>query len=379
MRQAWVLAVLVLAGCMQPGPLPPASPPPASAPPAQGEARIALQELASGLDAPLYVTHAGDDRLLIVEQGGLVKVWRNGTLLPQPFLDVRDRITSGGERGLLSIAFDPANAGRVYADYTDLQGNSVVAWYPWSGDRADAAQEHAILHVQQPYANHNGGLALFGPDGMLYIGFGDGGSGGDPQGNGQDTDVLLGKLLRVDVRDGTLRVPEDNPFAHGGGRGEVWSYGLRNPWRFSFDRATRELTIADVGQNRWEEVDVQPADDAGGANYGWNAYEASHVYEQQPTTGRLVMPVWEYDHGDGRCSITGGYVYRGARIPALRGTYLFADYCSGQVWGMTRDAGGAHVRELLRTGFRVSSFGEEASGEVDVVDHGGRVLRIVPG
>jgi glucose/arabinose dehydrogenase len=371
MRLAAVLLLLALAGCAQ-APLPPASP---GAPSGAG---IALQLLAQGLSAPLYVAQHGDARLYIVEQGGLVKVWDHGALLPEPFLDVRDRVTTGGERGLLSIAFDP-QAARVWADYTDLQGDSVVAWYPWSGASADASQEHAVLHVPQPYPNHNGGLALFGPDGMLYIGFGDGGSGGDPHGNGQSLSTLLGKLLRVDVRNGTLQVPAGNPFAgRDCCRGEIWSYGLRNPWRFSFDRATRELYIADVGQDRWEEVDHQAADDAGGEDYGWNAYEASHVYRQQ-ATGPLVMPVWEYDHGEGRCSVTGGYVYRGDAIPALRGTYLFGDYCSGQVWGLVHDSSGWHARELLRTGFRISSFGEEADGELDVVDHGGRVFRVVPG
>ena len=388
---AVLVCCLLLPGCtapQRPGPgdgtVP--TPPPPAAPPAANlaDVRIALHAVASGFDQPLYVTDAGDGsgRLFVVEQGGVVKVLRNGAVAPLPFLDLRGRITSGGERGLLSIAFEPAfkERGRFYADYTDLQGNTVVSRFLVRSplpDQADPSSEEALLHVEQPYANHNGGLVLFGPDGMLYVGLGDGGSGGDPQGNGQNKEALLGKLLRLDVSTARgFAVPPSNPFVGKAGRDEVWAWGLRNPWRFSFDRATRDLFIADVGQNQAEEVDFQPANSTGGENYGWNVWEASQRYRSGDAADSVVFPVAEYSHAGGACSVTGGYVYRGAAIPALQGTYLYGDYCSGVVWGLQARDGAWATRQLLDTDLRISSFGEDAAGEVYVVDHGGTVYRV---
>jgi glucose/arabinose dehydrogenase len=387
MRAALAVLALLLAGCAsevhQGG-----APPPPAAPqdviPPSAEPRVALAKLVDGLAQPLFVTHAGDGsgRLFLVEQGGKVKVWKDGAVLPVPFLDLTGRVSTGTEQGLLSIAFAPdyAASGRFFVDYTDVLGDTQVVRYQVSAldaDLADPASARTILAVDQPYANHNGGLVLFGPDGMLYVGLGDGGSGGDPQDRAQDTQQLLGKLLRIDVRGDTYAVPADNPFARGGGRGEVWAYGLRNPWRFSFDRATRDLFLADVGQNAVEEVDFQAAGGAGGANYGWNVWEGSRRYKAGDAPG-AVFPVAEYDHGEGRCSVTGGYVYRGSAVPSLRGWYLYADYCSGTLWGLASVQEKWEVRTLLETGLRVSSFGEDAQGEVYVVDHSGAVQRLVP-
>jgi glucose/arabinose dehydrogenase len=291
------------------------------------------------------------------------------------------------ERGLLGLAFHPdyANNGLFFIDYTDQNGNSVIARYHVSADdpnKADPSSATQLLYVQQPFANHNGGDLAFGPDGYLYAAFGDGGSGGDPQGNGQNPSTLLGSILRLDVNaaDG-YAVPDSNPFAgSGSARPEIWAWGLRNAWRFSFDRTTGDLYIADVGQNNWEEVNFQPASSAGGQNYGWNAYEATHVYSGQPPASDVVMPILEYDHGGGRCSITGGYVYRGEQIPGLQGYYFYGDWCSGTIWAAQRDnAGDWSTTVSLQSGRQISSFGEDEAGELYLVDYGGAVLRFEPG
>jgi glucose/arabinose dehydrogenase len=351
---------------------------------------IGLEPFVDGLASPLFAGHAGDGsgRLFVLEQAGRVRIIRDGRLLPEPFLDLGDRIAAGGERGLLGLAFSPeyADDGRLYVNYTDRDGDTVVseitAGDP-AADRADPATERVLLTIDQPYANHNGGGLATGPDGMLWIATGDGGSGGDPLGAGQRLDTLLGKLLRIDPSpsDGApYAIPADNPFVgRSGARGEIWAFGLRNPWRFSFDRATDELWVADVGQGSAEEVNRWPAGSAPGPNFGWNTMEASACFEPAEgcSTEGLVLPVAEYGHDVG-CSITGGYVYRGTSVAGLAGTYLFSDYCSGTVWGLDAASADPAPRVLAETGGAVASFGEDEAGELYVVDlAGGRILRVV--
>ncbi|MBN1286847.1 MAG: PQQ-dependent sugar dehydrogenase [Anaerolineae bacterium] len=355
-----------------------------------------LVEVVDGLARPLYVTHAGDGsgRLFVVLQGGAIVVVRDGERLPDPFLDLTDRVSpearGGGytERGLLGLAFHPdyAENGRFFVNYTDNRGDTVVAEYAVSADdpdRADPASAKALLTAAQPYGNHNGGHLDFGPDGYLYISLGDGGSGGDPQGNGQNPFTLLGALLRIDVdREGDggkpYAIPEDNPFADGAaGAPEVWAWGLRNAWRISFDRATGDLYIGDVGQNLWEEIDFQPAGSAGGVNYGWNAYEGTHVYSGEALAGDAAMPIAEYGHDQG-VSVTGGYVYRGAALPALQGAYIYGDWGSGKTWAAYRDAAGVWQNTpFIDTGRQIASFGEDEAGELYVVSYDeGAVYRL---
>jgi glucose/arabinose dehydrogenase len=341
---------------------------------------VRLVEVASGLQSPTTIVHSGDGsgRLFVLEQPGRIRVIEAGQLIAEPFLDLSNRITAGGERGLLGVAFRPdySETGEFFVNYTDLDGNTVVARFRVSGEPnlADPGSGQVVLQVEQPYANHNGGGLAFGPDGFLYVSLGDGGAGGDPHGNGQNLGTMLGTLLRIDV-DGAdpYEVPSDNPFVdREGALPEIWAYGLRNPWRFSFDRETGDLWIADVGQHMWEEINFQPAASEGGENYGWNVMEGAHCFE--PSVGcdseGLVIPVLEYDHDQG-CSVTGGYRYRGGEIPGLTGVYVFGDYCSGQVWGATEGNGGWSPQPLLQTGFRISAFGEDEAGELYLADHGG--------
>ena len=332
--------------------------------------------IANGLDRPLDVQNAGDGsgRLFIVEQAGRIMVYQNGAVLPAPFLDIVQEVGStGNEQGLLGLAFQPdyAHNGQFFVNYTDRKGDTVIARFKVSADPnvADAASETALLHVDQPYSNHNGGVLAFGPDGYLYAGLGDGGSQGDPSGNGQRTGVLLGKILRIDVNSGNpYSIPRDNPFGN-----EVWAYGLRNPWRFSFDRATGDLYIGDVGQNSWEEIDFLPAGSPGGSNLGWNIMEGNHAYKGGDQGG-LIPPVAEYSHAEGGCSVSGGYVYRGADLPEWQGVYLYADYCSGNVWGLLqKDQGGWDNALLFSNVGRITSFGLDEAGEVFITDHSGSV------
>ena len=352
---------------------------------------VTLESVATGLDAPLAIVnaHDGTNRLFVVEQGGRIRIVKDGTLQPAPFLDVSDRISSGGERGLLGLAFHPGFPAdpRLFVDYTDPNGDTQVSSFavnPASPDRADPGSEVKILRVQQPYANHNGGEVVFGPDGKLFISFGDGGSEGDPQGYGQNPRTLLGKILRIDVDsrsgDRQYAIPPDNPFADGaGGAPEIWLTGLRNPWRISFDRATGDLWIGDVGQSAWEEIDVQRAGAPGGTNYGWNRMEGRHCY--QPSTGcdetGLTMPVTEYGHDQG-CTVIGGSVVRGPDQPALVGGYIFADYCSGRVWAI--DPSTDAYRDptaVADSGHRIAAFGEDEAGNLYAADiAGGAVLRV---
>jgi glucose/arabinose dehydrogenase len=339
---------------------------------------VTLETVVDGLSSPLAAVNAGDGsgRLFVAEQGGQIRVVRDGKLLPDPFLDVSAEISAGGERGLLGLAFHPnfPDDPRFFVDYTDANGDTRVSSFtvdPANPDRAVPGSEKQLLFVEQPYANHNGGGLAFGPDGDLYIALGDGGSGGDPHGNGQKLSTMLGKILRVDVGGPdatTYTVPPDNPFVGtSAAEPSIFLYGLRNPWRLSFDRTTGDLWIGDVGQSNWEEIDVARAGTSG-QNFGWNRMEGSHCF--RPQTGcdesGLTLPVAEYSHQSG-CTVIGGYVYRGSAQPALAGGYLFTDYCSGNIWAI--DAASDRPQkpvEVGQGGASLSSFGEDESGELYV-------------
>jgi hypothetical protein len=345
-------------------------------------ASITLSPIAGGFTQPVAIANAGDGsgRLFIVEQGGVVKIVRNGTVAEKPFLNITSMVTSGGEQGLLGLAFPPDYGSRksFYVNYINKTGigNTVIARFDVGSnpDLAVTASRQELLTIVQPFTNHNGGQLAFGPDNYLYIGSGDGGSGGDPLGNAQDTSSLLGKILRLDVLSGPLpyAVPVGNPFGN-----EIWAYGLRNPWRFSFDRLTDDLYLADVGQNRREEVNFQAAGSGAGANYGWNIMEGSLCYLLLSCSSEgLTLPVAEYDHNNGDCSVTGGYVYRGSE-PSLRGTYLYGDFCSGRIWGLRRNFSGWENRLLLDSTLQISTFGEDENGELYVADYAtGGIFRI---
>ncbi|MFQ3662399.1 MAG: PQQ-dependent sugar dehydrogenase [Chloroflexaceae bacterium] len=368
------------------------APLPASSAPTSDLERLSfrLVPVVQGLRRPTHVTSAGDGsgRLFVVEQAGQVRIVRNGRLLPQPFLDIASLVGSrGNEQGLLSIAFHPrfADNGAFFVNYTSRDGATVVARYRVAAtnpDQADPRSAAVLLTIEQPAANHNGGLVKFGPDGYLYIGTGDGGAAGDPWNNGQRLDTLLGKLLRIDV-DGAApyAIPPDNPMLkRAGARPEIWAYGLRNPWRFSFDRSTGDLFIADVGQNAWEEVHFQPGGSSGGANYGWKIMEGQECFRASTCDqSGLELPIAVYGHASpaGGCSITGGYVYRGAAFPQLVGVYLYADYCSGNLWGLRAGPTGwtGGLLDVLK--IRPSSFGEDEAGELYLTDHGGGLYRLV--
>ena len=338
-----------------------------AAPARRADRAVKLTKVVDGLDSPLYVTQpAGDPRLFVVEQTGRIRVVKDGSLASEAFANLSGELTSGGERGLLSVAFHPrfAENGLLYVDFTDHHGDTrVVELHAKPGSAQIDSRRRVLLKVKQPFDNHNGGQLQFGPDGYLYIGMGDGGSGGDPQGNGQKPSTLLGKLLRIDVdhRSGGRQygVPATNPFrTRPGWRSEIYSLGLRNPWRFSFDSKRGDLWIGDVGQNEWEEIDHVGKGRGRGANFGWNRLEGSHRFSSGGFSGgRLQGPVAEYRHSDGGCSVTGGYVYRGPSIPRIDGRYVFADYCSGQVWSLST-AGGAPRPETKSAD--VTSFGEDS-------------------
>lgn len=355
------------------------TPTPTPLPGSLAATNISVRLVARGLKQPLYLTNAGDgnEQVFVVEKRGTIVLLQDNKPAPQIFLDITDRVGSGGsEQGLLSVAFHPryAENGLLYVNYTNHAGDTVISRFEAKGAAADPTSELVLLTIDQPYVNHNGGLVLFGPDGYLYIGMGDGGSAGDPQGNGQNLDTLLGKMLRIDVDRSDLyaaySIPPDNPWADGsGGRAEIWAYGLRNPWRFSIDRATGDFYIADVGQNAYEEVNMLPAGSASGANFGWNIAEGNHCFRARNCDlSAFVAPIGEYGR-DGGCSITGGYVYRGAAFPKLHGIYFFGDYCSGNVWGLRRTPTGAWEQALLlQTDLNISSFGEDEAGELYVTD-----------
>jgi len=350
-----------------------------TAPPPLEQLNLTLKPVASGFAKPLYLTHAHDQRLFVVQQAGQIMIIEGGVTRPTPFLDIKTRVGSNGnEQGLLSVAFHPnyQKNGLFYVNYTNLEGSTTIARYNVSADPnvADEISEQILLTIPQPYSNHNGGHILFGPDGYLYIGMGDGGAANDPHNNGQSLNTLLGKILRLDVDTGSpYGVPQDNPFiTTAAARPEIWSYGWRNPWRMAFDAATGDLYVADVGQNQYEEVDVELAGSGGGQNYGWRLMEASHCFNPtscDPATLKVVMPIAEYPHSQG-CSVTGGYVYHGTQFPQLNGVYLYADYCTGTVWGLRHEADGSWSQaELLASGKIISSFGLDAAGELYLIDH----------
>lgn len=319
--------------------------------------------IVSGLERPVDLQPDGSGRLFIIEKPGRIRILQNGQLLDQPFLDITDRVGSNGnEQGLLGLVFHPqyAQNGRFFVNYTDTSGNTVIARYQASSDPyvADSNSEVKLIAVDQPFPNHNGGVLAFGPDGYLYAGLGDGGAAGDPFGNAQKTNILLGKILRIDVDSAEpYAVPADNPFGN-----EVWAYGLRNPWRMSFDKSTGDLYIADVGQNTWEEIDYLPTGSPGGANFGWDQREGMHDYEGSASPN-FIEPIAEYSHQEGGCSVTGGYVYRGS-MPEWKGIYLFGDYCTGFMWGLIKSNGGWQKQQLFDVDFTITSFGQDESGEL---------------
>lgn len=341
----------------------------------------------SSLRSITDITNAGDNsnRLFMVAQGGQISILRNGETLANPFLDITDRVLSGGERGLLSLAFSPVykSSGNFYVWYTQPGGATVLSRFKVSDDPdvANPDSEEIILIVPQPEPNHNGGRLQFGPDGMLYLGLGDGGGSNDPQGNGQKGSTLLGKLIRIDVDPvhGSYAVPSDNPFLGNAGiRDEIWALGLRNPWRISFDPETGDLFIADVGQEALEEVNFQSASSTGGENYGWSIMEGTECNAANCNPSDFTLPVTEYTHADG-CSITGGEVYRGSAYPNLYGSYLFADYCTGRVWGLKNVDGNWLTTPLADTDFRIQTFGLAEDGSVYLTHRSGGVYLISDG
>ena len=367
-------------------------------PSALSAASVKLTPIATGLSSPVFVTGPADGsgRLFIVEKTGTIRVVARGRLLATPFLSLSRYVSKGGEQGLLGLAFHPSfrTNHKLYVDYTDVAGNTVIREYRasvTSPNRVQLGSGRTLLTIKQPFGNHNGGMLAFGPDGDLYIGMGDGGSGGDPGNRAQSTSTLLGKILRIDVngRSGALpyRIPSTNPYVGRAGLDQIWQRGVRNPWRFSFDRATGNLWIGDVGQNSWEEIDraVRTSTGAGrGYDWGWRLTEGFHCFNPASgcSTRGLHAPRREYSHAvNGRCAVTGGYVYRGTKIAALAGWYVFGDYCSGEVLAVSSTAASRPAPVTLfgtGSGRNVSSFGQDAAGELYVVDLRGTVYRIDP-
>jgi hypothetical protein len=360
---------------------------------ALGATSIGLTHIVGGLSSPTQVTSArdGSNRLFVVEQRGTIRVIQSGRLRAGYFMDIRSRVEDGGERGLLGLAFDPGfrTNHRLYVYYTRNGGDIVVSRFTTNAARTDVIESTArplLLIEHSAQANHNGGAMAFGPSGNLFIGVGDGGGAGDRANNAQNRNTLLGKILRINVNGNTAgtyhhySIPTSNPFRGSRpGRDEIWDYGLRNPWRISFDRATGELFIADVGQNRYEEVDRELAGATGGRNYGWNAMEGMHCFiaSKCPMAGD-TLPNVEYSHSGGNCSITGGYVYRGPTQAALRGLYVFADYCSGRIWTVPHNGRAINQPETLRadTTLNITSFGESENGELYLVSRSGHLYRV---
>jgi glucose/arabinose dehydrogenase len=387
LRASWLVFALASIFCATPkdDAPPKENAPDTSAEKARGDVRLAVEQVASGLDQPVYLTApASDPRLFIVEQPGRIRVVENGRVLDKPFLNIVKKVRSGGEQGLLSVAFHPQyrSNGFLFVNYTDKKGDSRIERYTVSTDRnvADPQSAKVILSIDQRYENHQGGLNLFGPDGMLYIGMGDGGGKRDPHGNGQNRNVLLGKLLRLNVdRGDPYIVPTANPYVKGGGRGEIWAIGLRNPWRFAFDRFSGLLYIADVGQDRYEEINVVPMPIAD-VNYGWKTMEGPSCFMSSgcDQTG-LQRPALSYSHENSACSVIGGFVYRGQKIPEIKGQYFYSDYCNswlrsfGFADGKVTDQ---HEWPVGKLG-SVVSFGEDSQGELYICTSSGRVYRII--
>lgn len=337
-----------------------------------------LELFAQGFSSPVGIAHAGDDRLFVVQQGGQIRILNSdGTINSTPFLNLTSIISSGGERGLLGLAFHPdyATNGRFFVNYTNTSGHTVIARYEVSDDPDVADADGTILlTINQPFSNHNGGNIHFGPDGYLWISMGDGGSGGDPNNHGQNINSLLGKMLRIDVDGETYTSPSDNPFVGTDGADEIWAYGLRNAWKFSFDRETGDVWIADVGQNAIEEINRESSTEAG-LNYGWRCYEGNNTYNTSgcASADTMTFPVATYNHSGGRCSITGGYIYRGALYPNLTGKYFFADYCSGEIGWVDSDD---NLEFLLDVPAFITAFGEDLNGELYVAGSG-KIYKII--
>jgi glucose/arabinose dehydrogenase len=333
------------------------------------------QPILSGLQRPVDIQPANDGsgRLFIIEKKGYIRVYENGQLLVAPFLDITDRVYAGGnEMGLLGLTFHPdfEKNGYFYVNYTGGDGHTRISRFQAGENAADKNSETVLLLVEQPYQNHNGGALAFDSDGYLYVALGDGGLAGDPHKNGQNTTSLLGKILRLDVNNGTpYSIPVDNPFGS-----EVWAYGLRNPWRISFDRVTGDLWIGDVGQGQWEEVDYLPSSWEGGANFGWSVMEGSHAYDSEPQSG-MLLPAMEYSHAEGGCSITGGYVYRGA-FPEWNGVYIYGDYCSGKVWALILVNGQWQSQVMFETAVTITTFGQDESGEIYLASDTGTIYHL---
>ena len=363
---------------------------------APGAGTIALRLRASGLSKPVFVTSArdGTGRLFIVEQTGRIRIYKDSKVLTTPFLSIPGSVSGDFEQGLLGLAFHPSykTNRKLYVNFTDLNGDTIIREYRASTTNpnvVDTRTARQVLKIAQPYDNHNGGMLAFGPDGYLYIGMGDGGSGGDPGNRAQSTNTLLGKMLRINVNGTTSTrgylIPSSNPYVGRTGLDEIWQIGLRNPLRFSFDRKNGNLWIGDVGQNAWEEIDKGLASSSGpgrGVNWGWRVMEGRHCFNPMTdcNTAGKTLPLVEFDHGNGRCSVTGGYAYRGTAIPTLVGAYVFADYCSGEIWWIPANATSLSSRQiLLDAPFNISSFGENAAGELYVLDHGGSMYGVVPG
>jgi glucose/arabinose dehydrogenase len=347
--------------------------------------------ISDGYDNPVGITYTPDEsgRLFAWEQGGLIWVIdANGEVGFDPFLDISDRLPVGvfrggySEQGLLGLAFHPeyAENGLLFVHYSNQDGDTIIARYQVSENdpnAADPASGTPLLFVDQPFENHNGGQLAFGQDGYLYVGLGDGGSQGDPDNHAQTPDDLLGKILRIDVNTDVYVAPSDNPYSRDPAFApEVWAMGLRNPWRFSFDRTTGDLYIADVGEWLWEEINFQSAESLGGENYGWSLFESRLARTENADAANYAQPIAEYSHMEG-CSVSGGYVYRGAALPELNGVYFFGDYCSGRIWTTYRDADGAWQTNLfMETARQITSFGEDEAGELYLVDYKGEILRL---
>ncbi|MEP7032396.1 MAG: PQQ-dependent sugar dehydrogenase [Actinomycetota bacterium] len=346
-------------------------------PPNLAAARVGLKQIAV-LEQPLAMAvRPGDPALYVAEKPGRVVALR-GTAEPEVVLDISDEVSLGGEQGLLGLAFSP-DGDFLYVDYTDTTGDTHISEFEVHHGEIDASTERLVLFVNQPFSNHNGGQLVFGPDGDLYIGLGDGGSAGDPMDNGQSLQTLLGKILRISPRPAEgdpYTIPDGNPFADGAAR-EIWDYGLRNPWRFSFDRLTGDLWIGDVGQNAWEEVDFAAAGSTSGLNFGWNLFEGTHPFEPG-AAAQTVPPVYEYPHNGSTCVVTGGYVYRGQEIPALEGAYVFGDFCLGRLEALRQlDGQDPQVVDLGPVVENLASFGEDANGELYALSLSGPVYRLV--
>jgi len=335
------------------------------------------QPVASALDRPVDLQPDGSGRLYIVEKLGHIHLFENGQVSETPFINIEDRVNdNSNEMGLLGLAFHPnySQNGFFYVNYTGEGGDTFLSRFQASGDTADPDSEVILVRIEQPFPNHNGGVMVFGPDGYLYAGLGDGGAGGDPFGNAQSLDTLLGKILRIDVDSAEpYAVPADNPFGD-----EIWHYGLRNPWRISFDKLTGDLYIGDVGQGEWEEIDFLPAGSPGGTNFGWDRREGAHDYEGSASPD-FVEPIAEYSHSDGGCSVTGGYVYRGS-MPEWNGIYLYGDYCTGYIWGLIRSADGASWQNqlLFQTNQRITAFGQDETGELYLIADSGEIFKLTP-